>query len=1207
LICVLIAFPAQAGDAVFPAGRITDGILLMDHWLLKADPGGVSGKEHWEDPRLSTEDWTPLYVPCSFDHALDLKVKGKLFGPFAEIKMTDEGLYNGIAWLRKTVTVPVVWKSKAHRYSLHLGRVDDMDVTYFNGQEIGRTDHRTNPNDYYSVSREYEIPADLIRFGEENTVAAMILDNHRAGGLLGPYVALFQREKGVDVTLRHAEKRKQEYIDAVTRGKGFMPWQEKGVSAKEQLFRTAMEARKDEMLRAHVPVSHPVLVTAEDIDRAKLNIRSAAWAKAWFEHFALIADYIVAQPHGYVEAMIPKLTSTNPCGFTCPNCVGEKSCEGTGISSIEWDYRTPDVIRCKHCSQIYPDPKYPETAKLVCPRSGQTFTYYLNDREREHPDDRTGAYVWKWYRYRCHNSFTGIVREKKVSFMMRGARSLALAYRLTDDTRYAQRAVEILTRLAHCYGGWLYHDEGDTFADCDPLYAAWNDRGLKLEWKRHLCTRAFKNDTATTASMLRGYWGAGRIHPNIDKIERIKSVCLAYDLVYDAKGSDGTSLWTAESRAEVERDFIMEWLLGAEPFVGGRGLTCREMARYAASNKAPYVYVAMATVAKCLGLTEWAETSLSGYEFVRDRSFCADGLCCESPGYNSKYLKNIFLITETLHGFQWPRDRKRRTGTVDLYRSDPMLRSMLYAMRDVTRQDGRNLPLGDTRVVSSPPPSFFCVGMKRFPEYFAGTLPTILRCRERGEGPPEYAVFSLSSTDVAADTGLSLPEIIFPNWMTAILRHGEGPMSTTMSLTFSSGGRHRHRDNLALYYAGRGQTILGDLGYIGGTPMNAWIRSTFSHNLVVVDDQEQLFRAVKGREERKPRLEMAAMTPKISVVEAGSKVYEQCREYTRLAALIKGPGAETFVVDIFRVKGGKKHAYRLFSELAASDSEGGALRFEGLNMPAERPLPDFKASVKREHIFGLHDVRGADNPPDSWQAIWREKARRYRLHVLCQADAVEASNGPGQETQEQPGRRVRYLDIINTGEDVESTFVTVHEPSGQQGGMPIRKTERMSLPARAGPDAVAIRIESDWGTYFVFSRFDGEAEIDGVRFRGDFGVLCRNDKSERWLMSLGAETLSENDFGFSGRPSHWQGRVTRNNGTLIQTATKRPKGWPRLPDGCQNHVIVDGGTFRTGFPVAKLGKRSITVKRFPLETVTSFDLPALTWSKTPGESRTGEN
>jgi hypothetical protein len=989
--------------------------------------------------------------------------------------------------------------------------------------------------------------------------------------------------------------RKSQYVARVTRGEAFMPWQDQGVSHEEEAFRREIEARKDRMLAGRVAVQRPVMLTPEEIEQAKRNIEAADWARAWFAGHKRLADYVVGQPADYAEQMIPALTPGFDYAFTCPNCVGAQSQEAA--CRPVWSYRKPDELRCPWCGHVYPSEDYPETARLVCPRSGQTFTYYLNEEERAHPEDRSGKHAYHWVGRPMHVSFAGVIRERKVMFMIGAVKSLALTYRFTGETAYAARAKDCLLRLAHCYRNWLYHDYWDSVADCDPMYAAYHDRDLPLEWKRHLCAGAFAKDSADRAAMLQNYWGAGRVHPSCDVATHLTDVCLAYDLIHDARNEDGSPLWSDEDRVKVERDLIMEWLMGAEPFLGGPGEATNT------NNKAGRVYHPMAAVAKCLGLPEWADTALRGFEAQCERSLAYDGFSYESPAYTfspASYIGGLLGVAESLHGFRWPEGFGRRSGTVDLYKDGGRFRLLMLALVDHLLPDGRLPPLADTSVASRPGRDIVDIGLKRLPEQYAD----LFRVAGRWSRPSEYAVLHLDASAVPAEPGnhveLDPPEIYFPSLMTAILRHGRGPQGTALALTFSPDGGHRHYDNLALFYVDRGHTILGDQGYIGDTPMNRWIRSTLSHNLVVVDDQEQLKR--KGDQCRRPTLHLMATSLRVSVVEASSQVYPQCDQYRRTVALVKGPGAETFAVDVFRVRGGKKHAYRVFSELASSDAPQGALRLEGLGMSPEPPLPEVGGSTKPEDIFGLRDLRSAGDPPPTWQAVWSQSDRSYRLWSLCQVDGVEASNGPGQEHGRQMGRRVRYVDAVRTGDELRSVFVAVHEPSGPEGKWPIHSARRLEVPREAGPDAVAVKIESAWGDYLVLSDFAGQAEIDGVRFAGSFGVLCRTRAGEPWMFAVGASTLEQGDFGFSGSPARWSTEVESNTETVIHTATERPRDWPSAPEDCRNYVLANDGAYDTGFPVEAVGRESITVGRFPLPKLTSCQLPAVRYMSKPGDA-----
>ena len=980
--------------------------------------------------------------------------------------------------------------------------------------------------------------------------------------------------------------RKAEYVHAVVRGAGFMPWQEQGASAEEQAFRRQIEARKDRMLATRAPVRHPVSLTEEELSQARANIQSTSWAKGWFTTQQRIADHVVAQPDRAIDDWIPELTPWYCYGMTCPSCVGKKSQEAMGSRVMQWSEKEPDLLRCRTCGQTYPDPAYPETATLACPRSGQALTFYLNDRERQDREDRSGRRAWHWVGRPTHVSFLGQIRVNKVSFMIRAARSLALLYRFDGDPRYAEKTVAILLRLAHCYRTWLYHDYWDTVADCDPMYAAWHDQSLRLEWKKHLCTDAYKKDSVDKAAMLRGYWGAGRLHPSCDVAGSLVGLSQAYDLVHDAKGADGGPLWTPESRAKVERDLFMEWLMGGEPFLGGAGKATN------VNNKSGRVYNPMAHVAKCLGITAWADTALAGFESLEAQSLAYDGFSHESPAYTfsgASYLGNMLGLAEALHGFRWPDGYPRRSGVVDLYRQSGRFRLLMQAQVDCLRPDGVMPPLSDTPTTYTPNRRFLEVGLKRLPEFYGSAFATVYP----GGDPSEYAILHLDATELTRSRtkgeGAALPELYFPAWMTAILRHGSGPEAAMLTLHLSPHGGHRHADNLSVYYRTGGQTLLGDHGYIGDTPMNKWFHHTFSHNLVIVDDQPQRMRQPL----RRPRLHHMAVTPRVSVVEASSDAYEQCTEYRRLTALVKGPNGRTFAVDLFRVAGGKRHTFRVFSELAASDAEAGRLEFEGLELPPEPSLPQVGTSTRNEDIFGLRDVRRTDDVPASWRAIWKQKGAAYRLWMLTEVDAVEAANGPGQETPREPGRRVRVLDAIREGADLATVFVALHEPGSADGSMPVRHAARLVPPAEAGPEAVALRIESAWGRLWVFSGFASEVELEGIRFQGDIGVFCQGDGATCWLLGVGAPSLCREQVGFRAKTASWRSDVVRNTSSVITAASPRAPDWPAHIQGCESYVLAHDGEYRTGFPVETTGPDTVTVRRFPLPELQAFELPAL--------------
>jgi hypothetical protein len=91
-----------------------------------------------------------------------------------------EGL-DGFAWYRVRFTAPR--RSPSGPLVLDLGRIDDCDESFVNGQRVGATGGM--PPRYESRwqgYRRYAVPRDLVRWGRENVVAIRIYDGGGPGG-----------------------------------------------------------------------------------------------------------------------------------------------------------------------------------------------------------------------------------------------------------------------------------------------------------------------------------------------------------------------------------------------------------------------------------------------------------------------------------------------------------------------------------------------------------------------------------------------------------------------------------------------------------------------------------------------------------------------------------------------------------------------------------------------------------------------------------------------------------------------------------------------------------------------------------------------------------------------------------------------------------------------------------------------------------------
>lgn len=125
------------------------------------DMGNVGELEGWAEPELDQRDWLPMTLPCYWQHT---------------------GLaINGAVWFRRVVEVPCHWAGQP--LVLHLGVIDDFDVTYFNGVRIGSTGTE-NPS-AWRTHRQYVVPEAIVHGGSV-VIAVRVFDWCGEGGMIGP-------------------------------------------------------------------------------------------------------------------------------------------------------------------------------------------------------------------------------------------------------------------------------------------------------------------------------------------------------------------------------------------------------------------------------------------------------------------------------------------------------------------------------------------------------------------------------------------------------------------------------------------------------------------------------------------------------------------------------------------------------------------------------------------------------------------------------------------------------------------------------------------------------------------------------------------------------------------------------------------------------------------------------------------------------------
>jgi sialate O-acetylesterase len=149
-----------------PARAQRDWNRIAAAWWHAHDPASAAPLP-WFSPKYDDSTWMPI-VPN---------------GTWREWNLPQLQTFNGIVWLRKNLTLPADATGKPARLSL--GAIDQSDITYVNGIEVGASEG-------YDVSRTYPVPAGVLRAGR-NVIAIGIFGG---AGLLSPADRLSLRLAG---------------------------------------------------------------------------------------------------------------------------------------------------------------------------------------------------------------------------------------------------------------------------------------------------------------------------------------------------------------------------------------------------------------------------------------------------------------------------------------------------------------------------------------------------------------------------------------------------------------------------------------------------------------------------------------------------------------------------------------------------------------------------------------------------------------------------------------------------------------------------------------------------------------------------------------------------------------------------------------------------------------------------------------------------
>ena len=132
----------------------------------------------WKEVSLNERGWNPVMVPAFWETQ---GMKG----------------YDGFAWYRKTFTIDP--KLADQRLVLFLGKIDDFDEVYLNGERVGKTGtfaddgNAVGGDDFYRNWRAYVLPMGALQKGT-NVIAVRVFDKYYHGGIYEGPVGIVRRD-----------------------------------------------------------------------------------------------------------------------------------------------------------------------------------------------------------------------------------------------------------------------------------------------------------------------------------------------------------------------------------------------------------------------------------------------------------------------------------------------------------------------------------------------------------------------------------------------------------------------------------------------------------------------------------------------------------------------------------------------------------------------------------------------------------------------------------------------------------------------------------------------------------------------------------------------------------------------------------------------------------------------------------------------------
>lgn len=696
-----------------------------------------------------------------------------------------------------------------------------------------------------------------------------------------------------------------------------------------------------------------VFFPRELVEHARANAERHAWA-------AEIRDSLVASAQPWMELSDDELWELM-FGNTIPRAwqvLSDGDCPACKkpVRMYAW---VPDALnepwkmRCPHCDQRFPTNDF---AKFY--RSGLD-EHHVFDPERadrsllfntEHPDpsdplhkfgvDDGHGYVEGDRRWRFINAYLIFGQWKQG--IVRGINNLAAAYVATGDPAYAHKAGVLLDRVADLYPTFDFGKEGVMYEGParDGYVSTWHDACVEVH-----------------------------------------QMGLAYDAVFEALARDEElPKFLAAKAAKYKLENPKTTWGDIQRNIEERIFRDTILHRQKIESNYPATDVTITTLQTVLDWPRNREAILKALDAIIEKATAVDGVTGEKgitgysligPHYvadllgwyarsNPDFLREMLVRHPRLHAMYrfhidtWCLEKYYpRTGDTGIYGHQspvyvgvpfsknsgigPSSYSFLWALYEVTGDKDfvRVMYKANGNSVEGLPYDLFAADPAALQEKIAEVI------KDSGE---DIQLASVNKTE----------------WKLAILRSGEGANARAVSLDYDSGGIHGHADAMTMGLFAKGLDLLPDFGYppvqYGGwsAPRAVWYTHSAAHNTVTVDG--------RNSQPGGGTTTLWFDGQQFHTVRASAAALVGGQQFERTLALVDISPEDAYVIDVFRVVGGREHTRYMHGYF-------GQLTTRGLSLSPTRV---------RRHREVMRNFQRDPQPDEGWGVTWDIEDRLER-------------------------------------------------------------------------------------------------------------------------------------------------------------------------------------------------------------------------------------